>query len=332
MKALVTGANGFIGSNLVRELLNKNIEVKALILKGTNEKFLNGLNVLKIYGDVTKPKTIENIMKDVDVVYHLAAIPSDWWNKSIMEVNYNGTKNILEEAINSGVKRFIFMSSLVVHGFKNFHDADENTPIIDLKKAGRPYTKSKILCEKLLNENKDKIEIVIIRPGFTIFGPNDIMTSFEICNTLETGSLPFLNHGKAKMCYSYVENLVNGLILVSNHKKAAGETFILCDDKPQYISFYEFIDTICKELNVKTPTTSIPYALAFPIISLYENICRIFRKKKAPKLTTYRLRVAKYNLCFKCDKAKKLLNYNPEIDFNEAIKRTVDWYKKYINK
>ncbi|MHA1310925.1 MAG: NAD-dependent epimerase/dehydratase family protein [Candidatus Helarchaeota archaeon] len=325
MKILVSGANGFIGSNLVKKLVENGHNVISLVLKGTNEEFLSNLNTQIIYGDVTKPETLKNILNDIELIYHLAAIPSDWWNKSIFNVNYNGTKNILEEAIKNNVKRFVFMSSLVVHGFSNFNGADESTPIISPNKR-RPYTKSKILCEKLLNEKKNEIEIVIIRPGFTIFGPNDLMTTYELCKTLESGSMPFLNHGKAKMCYSYVENLVEGLILAGTKKEAAGQTFIMCDNKPEFVTFHDFIDNLCKELNIKTPTLSLPYFLVFPLISLYENICRLFKKRNGIKLTTYRLRVAKFDLYFKADKAKKLLGYDPKIDFNNAIKKSITWY------
>jgi len=330
LKILVTGANGFIGSNLVKKLAIDN-EVYSFILKGTDQKSLNGVNTEVIYGDVTIPETLENIMKDIDVVYHFAALLSEWWDKSIINVNYNGTINVLEEAVKSNVKRFVFMSSLVVHGFSNFNDANEETPIIDIKKAGRPYTKSKILCEQYINSKKNEIETVIIRPGFLIFGPNDVLTTYQLCDTLENDLLPMINHGKAKTCYSYVENLIDGLILAGNHKNAPGETFILCDDKPEYTLFYDFIDSLCKELNVKTPTFSLPYGLAFPLISFYENLCRLFRKKKSPKLTTYLLRVAKYDLWFSCNKAKKILGYEPKIALSEAIKRSVDWYHEYKN-
>jgi len=333
MDVLVTGANGFIGSNLVKKLIEKNYNVYSLVLKGTSETFIKNLETEIIYGDVTKKETLVNAVKNKDLIFHLAAIPSDWWNKEILNVNFNGTKNITELAIKYNVKRILFMSSLVVHGFSNFNGADENTPILDPKKAKRPYIKSKILCEKYLQNIKNDIEIVIIRPGFTIFGPNDLMFTYELCNTLETGkTYAYINKGKAKMCYSYVENLVEGLILANIHEKAAGETFILCDDKPEFTNMATITQLICDKLGIETPKTSIPYWLAYPFVSLYENIYRIFRKKRRPKLTTYMLKVAKYDLYFKCDKAKKLLNYNPKIDLNQAIEKSIDWYLNFKKK
>lgn len=333
MNILVTGAAGFIGSNLVKRLAkNKNNKVYSLVLKGTSEKFLKNIDTQIIYGDVTKPETLNKTTKNIDLVYHLAAIPSDWWNKSILEVNYGGTKNILGLAIKNGVKRFIFMSSLVVHGFDNFDGATEETPIIDSKSVGRPYIKSKILCEELINKRKNEIETCIIRPGFTIFGQNDLMFTYDLINTLESGGFyAFLNGGKAKMCYSYVQNLVDGLVLAGTHKNAANETFILCDGEPEYTTLRDITHMICNEFDIDTPTTSIPYWLGYPFISFYENIARFFGKKNAPRLTVYRLRVAKYDLFFKSHKAKELINYDPKIDLKTAIRESIQWYKKYKN-
>ncbi|MBD3230100.1 MAG: NAD-dependent epimerase/dehydratase family protein [Candidatus Lokiarchaeota archaeon] len=264
------------------------------------------------------------------MIYHLAAIPSDWWNKSILRVNYRGTENILELAIKNDVKRFIFMSSLVVHGFKDFDGASEETPIINKNSIGRPYIRSKVLCEELINNRKNEIETVIIRPGFTIFGQNDLMFTYDLIHTLESGGFyAFLNGGNAKMCYSYVQNLVDGLILAGTHENAANETFILCDSQPEYTTLRDITDLICEELELEVPKTSIPYWLAYPFVSFFENIARLFGKKKSPRLTVYRLKVAKYDLFFKSDKAQELIGYNPKTDLKTAIKNSIAWYKKY---
>ena len=128
MNILITGANGFIGSSLTNLLVNEHHTVKAMVLKGTSLDNLKGIHCEIIYADVTKPEMLKGIMKDVDLVYHLAAMPSVAWSKRILQVNFDGTKNLIHEAVQSGVKRFVFMSSLVVHGFKNFVNSDENTP------------------------------------------------------------------------------------------------------------------------------------------------------------------------------------------------------------
>src|SRR5689334_17019020 len=123
MNVLVTGANGFIGSNLTQLLVREGHEVKAMVLPGTDLLNLEGLNCEIVYADITKPEMLNGLLNDIEVVFHLAAVPSLAWSNHIFKVNYDGTKNLLEETVRCKVTRFVFMSSLVVHGFSNFRNA-----------------------------------------------------------------------------------------------------------------------------------------------------------------------------------------------------------------
>ncbi|MHA1150165.1 MAG: NAD-dependent epimerase/dehydratase family protein [Promethearchaeota archaeon] len=331
MNILVTGANGFIGSILTKKLIEAGHKVKAMVLKGTSEVLLKDVNCNIVYADVTKEEMLIEPLNNIDIIYHLAALTSIAWTNRIVKVNYGGTKTLLEKAIQSGVKRFVYMSSLVVHGFKNYHEADESTPIIKPKWYKRPYIKSKILSERLLQEHKNKIEIVIIRPGFMPYGPHDILAGKNLIGRLDSGqTIPHINHGKAKTCYSYVENLCDGLILAGISPKAVGQTYLITDKNPPYITMKLYMDKICEELGIKKIKTTIPYTVAFPFVGLIDIIYRIFMRKKLPFISIYMIKVAKYNLYFRSDKAKKELGYEPKILIDEGIKRTIEWYKDFF--
>ncbi len=333
MYVLVTGANGFIGSNLVKALIDKGNNVKAMVLKGTNEAFIKDLACEIVYADITKKETLKESLTGVDTVYHLAALPSSAWTDRIFQVNYEGTKNIFYESISAKVKRFVYMSSLVVHGFKRFDGTDETTPLHRQKKHQRPYIKSKIACENFLRENMDKIELVIVRPGFTIFGKNDLLASKELIGRLDSGkNVPNVNEGKAKMGYVYVENLADGLILAGTVRQAAGQTYVIADYEPQYISMKIFTDALCTELGRKPNKGSIPYGVAAPFVALLDSFYRIFLRNKLPKICMYTLKVAKTDLYFKSDKAKKELGYVSNVKFEDAIKKTISWYRSYFKK
>ncbi|MHA1292688.1 MAG: NAD-dependent epimerase/dehydratase family protein [Promethearchaeota archaeon] len=329
MNILVTGANGFIGSNLVKKLVEAKHVVKAMVLKGTNEIFLKDLNCEIVYGDVTKPESFKNFFNNVDIVYHLAALPSNAWTNKILKVNFKGTKNVYSESLKNKVKRFVYMSSLVVHGFKNFEKADENTPLIKARWYKRPYIKSKIKSELFLQTKMNEMEIVIIRPGFMPFGPNDMLASKQILERLDKGkTIPNINHGIAKMCYTYVENLCDGLILAGTNQNAPGQTYLIADDNPPYITMKEFINKLCDEFNLEYPKVNLPYFLVAPFVAILDLFYRIFLRKKLPIISMYTLKVAKYNLYFKSDKAKNDLGYQSKIHLDEAIKKTFLWYKK----
>ncbi|NVM29822.1 MAG: NAD-dependent epimerase/dehydratase family protein [Candidatus Helarchaeota archaeon] len=366
MKFLVTGVNGFIGSNLAKKLVESDYEVRGLILEGTDESNLEKFadKIEKVYGDITDPNSIRTHFKGIDVVVHLAARAHDWGPEKLFQrINYEGSKNVLDAAVDASVKRFIFMSSLTVHGFEGFQNVDEETPY----KPYNAYARSKKAVEDLLNDyfKQGKIETVIIRPGFTIFGPYDRLFSFEAYKRIEKGkSFPVVNKGKSLICYSYVENLVDGLILVATRPKAAGKTYIISDGP--IIVFREFMEKMIKvctnERKIKLrgiPSwlatkvagffkaiyrlgrrkkkrelilLNVPLWLAIIAAGFIEAIYKISRSNKGPLITKYRVKVSSTDLGFVNEKFVKELGYKAIVGIEEGFKRTYEWYKEEMER
>ena len=328
MKFLVTGANGFIGSNLVDKLIENNHEVRALILEGTNESNLDESKdkIEKVYGDITDYDKIRPYLEGIDVIIHLAARVDDWGpEKLFMKVSFEGAKNVLDAAIDAGVKRFIYISSLTVHGFEGFQKGDENAPYLPYN----PYAKAKVAMEKSINNDyKEKnIETVIIRPGYLIFGPRDRNLSIKTYDRItRKKSFPCVKGGKPITSYSYVENLVDGLILVSTHPKAAGETYIINDG--HLLTFKEWMEYVFKSCDIKLKMPSIPYKIAIGGVALLEGIYKLFRRKKGPILTRFRVKSAAADLGFVNHKIVNDLGYKPKIGIEEACRRTYEWFMK----
>lgn len=325
MRALVTGANGFIGSNLCRALIGRGHEVVALVLPGTSEKNLEGMKVEIVHGDILRQESLKNAVSGVDAVFHLAALVTDWGSRGLfMKVNVQGTKNVLDAAVEAKVRRFVYMSSLAVHSFSGWDGADESAPRGNFR---YPYSASKIAAEELCNGyfRENKIETVIVRPGFVIFGPGDMMFFYRIAEVLERNKLyGTINRGRAKFCYSYVENLVDGMVFVCESGKAAGETYIIADG---VLTWKEFNESISSALGVRAPTASIPYWAAYPFVALMEWTYRLLRRKNPPPLTRYRISVQARDLFFVSDKIKSL-GYSPKISLDEGLRRTVGWYRR----
>ncbi len=328
MKTLVTGANGFIGSNLAQRLLKEGHRVKAMVLKGTDISNLSWLDCEIVYADITKPESLDGLLNDIEVVYHLAAVPSLAWGKHVFNVNYYGTENLLQEAVKNKVKRFVFMSSLVVHGFNDYNDADESTSILKPGFFTRPYITSKIKCEELVNSYRDKIETVIIRPGFNIYGPNDRMTSMELLQRLEHGKLiGYVNKGEARLGYVYSENLAFGLFCAGTNKNAAGNTYIIADTEPPFLHFKNLLQLFSKELNIVPKLSAVPSFVLMPVALLMDAFYFIFSEKKMPLISTYIVNTSIHNLQFSPAKAIKEIGYKQEVGFEEGIRRTVAWYQ-----
>ena len=333
MKVLVTGANGFIGSHLTKLLVKEQLEVVAMVMPGTSLENISGLNIQIVYADITKPEMLVGAMENVDLVYHLAAMPSLAWTKRIFEVNFDGTKNVLEAAVKAKVKRFVFMSSLVVHGFTDFDNADELTPKLTPNFFTRPYIVSKVRGEELIALYGDRIETVVIRPGFTIYGPDDPVTSGELLNRLSaSGLMGYIDKGDAKSSYVYVENLAFGMYKAGLSSVAVGQTYNIADTQPPYLKFKLLLQKFTTELGVKSKLYSFPSWLVFPIALVSDLLHRFFFPSQMPLLSTYIVQTATHDLWFNTAKAEREIGYHQVVDFQEGIRRTVAWYQNFIAK
>ncbi|HRG90453.1 MAG TPA: NAD-dependent epimerase/dehydratase family protein [Chitinophagales bacterium] len=328
MHALVTGANGFIGSNLCKQLIQNGHTVTAMVLPGTSLVNLQGIACTVIYADITDPTMLDGKLKGIDTVYHLAALPSMAWGSHVFKVNYNGTKNMLEEAVKSKVKRFVFMSSLVVHGFNNYHNADETTPPLKPGFFTRPYIASKVKCEELIQEYRGRLETVIIRPGFNIYGPNDRLTSKEMLDRLSQQKLMgYVNKGDTHLGYVYAENLAFGLLCAGTHPVAAGNTYIIADYEPPYIDLKDLQHRFAVALGITAKLTSVPSVLFMPVAFLIDVVHFLFLRSKMPLISTYIVNAGTHHLHFSSAKAQREIGYRQLVSYEEGIKRTVDWYK-----
>lgn len=325
MKAFVTGANGFIGSNLVRALIQKKHYVKALVLPGTKIENILNTGCVIIYDNMLNISKFEEHLIDTDVIFHLAARVSDWgrWN-DFYKLNVDATKNLINSAIKHNVKRFIFVSSLAIHKPRGYSDGDENAPRDNIKFN---YALSKILIEDYLNEcyKKGLIETVIIRPGVFPFGPEDRTSFYKIAQAMERGYFGYINGGRALLCTAYVENLVDGMVLAAEKENAAGKTYIIGDNVK--IRWRELIELFARYLNVEPPKISIPYFVAKPTAIAMEWTFKFLFISSPPPLTDYRISLVARDFYFSSNKAIRELGYKPHVPIEEGVCRTVKWYK-----
>jgi len=324
LKSFITGINGFIGSNLAARLIKEGQEVSGLVRKTSDLSFLKGLKVKLFFGDLSSRTLLDKATEGVDIVYHVAGLASDWGPIELFrKINVEGTKNLLKSSLESGVKRFVFISSTAVHGFGGFHNATEDfpkTPTIF------PYCITKREAEDLVNRfHKERgLPTLIIRPG-NVFGPKDRTTFVKMAELLEKGQMVYINRGKPLTCPTYIENLVDAILLAVNREDTVGETFIITDGLE--ITWKEYIDKIAEKLGVRRPLLSIPYSLAYSAGAVCEAILKLLRSKRPPIITRYRIANVAKDYHFSIEKAKIKLGYQPRVSLDEAMERTVKWYK-----
>ena len=324
MKALVTGSTGFIGSHLVDELLNSGYRVKALIRKTSNTKYLENKPVETTIGDITDPKSLVKATKDTDVVFHVAAIASEWGPmKKFMDINTNGTKNIVQACVENKIRRIIHMSSCAVYGFPK-----TNEPIAENYKKNPPgkYGRTKYEAEKILWEQaKEKnIEVSAVRSPM-IIGERDEMISIFIINALKSQKFRFIGDGNQKISISNGKDVAYLLRLTAEKQKAIGQAYNVksFESTPK-----KLINAMCEKLEIKPPEENVSYTTAYMLATLLEAIYALRKKPNPPALTKYKVIVMGNTRIIDTTKAEKDLGYKPKYSFQKTIDEIYNWYRE----
>jgi nucleoside-diphosphate-sugar epimerase len=328
VRALVTGANGFMGAHLVAELGRRGHRVRGLVQPGTPTESLRGLDVELLPGDVRSRATLRAACAGQEVIFHLAAIPSDWAPAALLHaVNVEGTRNLVAGALHAGSRRLVLMSSLAVHRSSGHRDATEDTP---RDRTDLPYAESKRRAEDLVLDPRldGRLEAVVIRPGLVPFGPGDRLTSLGLARALRGGNLPLIGGGRATLCTSYVGNLVPGVALAGEVAAAAGQTLILTDDG--HPTWADLFGALARALGAPPPRWSLPWAPAHAAAAVVEAAYGLLRIYALPPITRYRVDLWRHDFHFCSARAKRVLGYAPTVGLREGAQRTMDWARPLL--
>ncbi len=321
-KVFVTGATGFTGSYLCRALKEKKYDVTALVRPGKDIKNLEKLGVKKLFGDLAAPDSLKGKLKGFDTVFHIAALyRQEGISKDLFtKVNAEGTKALLDESVRNGVKRFVHCSTVGVQGEIKNPPATEEAPY----SPGDHYQESKLAGEKTALEyfKSGKIEGVVVRP-VGIYGPGD--TRFlKLFRHIYRGNFKMIGNGKALYHLTFVEDLVDGIILAGEKNSINGKIYTLGGN--EYLPLEQLVDLIGEILEKKVSKFHIPVFPVYAVSWLCEIICRLFGVE--PPLYRRRLDFFTKDRAFDISKAKEDLGYSPKVSLEEGLKRTAEWYKR----
>lgn len=325
--ALVTGINGFIGSNLAARLIKEGWKVRGLVRKTSDLKFLQGLDIEYFYGDITEPSTLTAPMNGTDVVFHVAALSSDWGPyEKFYKINVEGTMNVARAAHDAGVERMVYVSTVAMYGFGRLDVKESDEKL----QTDFPYCQTKSIAEEQVFKfaNESGLRLTAVKPG-NVYGINDHTFIEKYIDAMITGKVGFINGGVHKTCPVYIENLLDGIMLAAEKNEAIGETFFITDG--MNISWKEFTDRLADELKLKKPKASFPFIIAYALAAILEFVYNAFDSKNPPLLTRYRITNGGRDYTFSIEKARRILGYEPKVNFDESISRTVNWYRKYKN-
>ncbi|HSV96253.1 MAG TPA: NAD-dependent epimerase/dehydratase family protein [Spirochaetota bacterium] len=265
MKALVTGATGFIGSVLVRELLFRGHRVHALALPGENTEGLERAGVTVLPGDLTDRESIGGVCAGADVVFHLAARVTDWGTRvQFYGAIFGATENLLREAAGTA-GRFVYISSIAALGLGSHLKGVLETAA--LRKSGVPYNDAKADAEALVREYHDseKIDCVIVRPA-NVTGPGSVWVT-DIVERMRDMMVPLIDGGRHSASLVYVDSLVDGIIRAGTMDAAPGRAYHFRDDWE--VSWERYVTDLGAMIG-KRPRGNVPFRAAWAAGRLLE--------------------------------------------------------------
>jgi nucleoside-diphosphate-sugar epimerase len=238
-----------------------------------------------------------------------------YWN-----VNVEGTRYLLEAALQSGIEKFVYCSTCGVHGDVKREPADENAPIA----PEDYYQYTKYEGEKLVAEFVRKgLKIVTLRPA-AIYGPGDPERFFMLFKMVSKGRFLMFGDGRVHYHPAYIDNLVDAFELAAASSKGDGEAYLIGDEK--YYTLNELVSAIAEALSVDLSIRHLPFWPLWSTALACEMAYKPFRVD--PPLFRRRVDWFRQNRAFNIQKAKKELGYQPKVDLKEGLAKTAQWYRQ----
>ena len=324
MKTLITGANGFIGSAVMRHLLGVGHDIRAVVRPGSDRRNLEGFPVEIVEGDLNDKVSLEQAVRGCNVVFHVAADYRLWIPDpdNMYQTNVKGTRELMLTSAEAGVEKIVYTSSVAVLGLnKDGSPANEDTPMAVEDMIGH-YKRSKYLAEKEVIKLVDEhgLPAVIVNPS-TPLGPRDIRptpTGSIVVETLNDRMPAYVDTG---LNIVHVDDVAKGHLLAFEKGKI-GERYILGGEN---LSLQAILGIICELSNKKPPSIKLPHNLILPIAWFMERWAAISQKE--PRATVDEIRMSKKHMYFSSDKAIEELGYQFR-PAKEAINDAIEWFIK----
>lgn len=323
MNIAVTGANGFIGSWLLKELIEEEKHtVYALVRRGCNRKTLPISKRLSIVEtDYTDLNKVEEILRGKDVIIHLIGQMGEYGvtEEAFYQVNVELARVLLEISDRVGIKQFIFCSTPGVQGFGH-RLAKEEEPYAPRNE----YERTKVLAEQQIITfcKNSNISYTIIRPDF-VYGPGDIRR-VKMYRNIQKNKFVLTTNGKSFLHPTYITDVTQGFIKSVGNIQANNQIFNISAAKD--VTVLEFLKTIADNVHSNLIHINIGYILSYLLAGVIEMMCEKWMSKEA-FVSKNKIDFLALNHSTSNTKARQLLGYESQISLQEGMKRTIQWCK-----
>jgi nucleoside-diphosphate-sugar epimerase len=326
LRALVTGATGFVGSYLVRALIRRGDSVRILARNTSKAAALRASGVEAWVGDLAEPKSLEGIAEGMDAVFHLGSAmhgSADLFDR----VDFQSTERLLAESERAGVRRFVYAGTLSGYPLAQMGDdsvIDEKCPFDDTGLLGN-YARTKARCEEavLAANARGKLEGVVVRLGL-VCGIGANIFPAHVCKVINPKWAILFGDGRIPLPLTFVDNAVDALILGATEPGIGGESFNIVDD--DVLTQLDYLDLV-RQFTGTTPRVLRLPRLAYYAIGVLTELASAVRRTE-PETNRYRIRTRLTRVRWDCSKAKRLLHWKPQVRLRVGLSDTFGAYVK----
>jgi nucleoside-diphosphate-sugar epimerase len=322
LKALVTGATGFIGSHLVENLLERGVRVRCLIRKTSDLKWLKNLPIELVHGDCGDKASLREAVKGVDQVFHVAGVTKAFNERTYFEVNALGTENLVNACLeyNTHLQKLVYISSQAAAGpCRNGGRKRESDPCEPVS----PYGRSKRMGEELAIAHSHELPILILRPC-AVYGPRD-RDVYAFFKLLSKRIKPCLSGQDQQISLCFVQDIIQAILLAAEARQPSGEVFFLSDGHGYRLE--EIGDIFARAMEVTALCVRIPGWMLFGIASFSEHLSQLTGRPPLLNRGKVEEMVQKNWVC-DITKAETLLGFEPRFPLSQGAKLTFEWYRR----
>jgi nucleoside-diphosphate-sugar epimerase len=318
MKALVTGATGFVGSHLVEVLLQNGVEVTALARSPDKAAALTALGVRVVPGDLHNHEALQQAVRDQSVIYHVAGVVAARGESEFLRANRDGTRNLVQAAEANSAARFILVSSLAAGG-----PSPRGLPLQG-NESPRPvtaYGRSKLEAERVVQSSR--LSWSIIRPPM-VYGPRDreVLKAFRL---VRLGIAPVFGDGAQELSAVHGADLATALMAAAASPASAGRTYNACH--PEVFTSREFAARIAAAMGRSVRVVRVPRIAGKALLSVTESAARLSGR---PTILTTDKANEFFQPAWTGDPTPLMddSGWKPVYDLRQGLAQTYQWYRK----
>lgn len=323
MTTMVTGATGFIGSHLVERLRGEGRRVICVAKDTLNARFLESLGCTIVLADLNNGVPWQRLLEDIETVYHLAGVTRARHSREYYEGNVLGTRNLVNACLRYAprLRRLVVVSSLTATGpSPDGTPLSEDAPFHPVSHYGR----SKMLAEQEVVKTGDRLPWTIVRPS-AVYGPRE-RDMYDYIRMIGRGLEPLIGLKDKLLSLIYADDLVDGILLAGESRRAIGRTYFLGSEAPY--SYHEIGLAIARVLRCRPRCLRLPHWLVYVV-----GACAVAAGMLSGTQVFFNIQKARESVqpAWVCsvERARQDLGFRQRIGLEEGMRRTCDWYRQH---